>query len=293
MTATAVLDEAGYSDFVRRHYDRLLVHVRRLVAFDDAEDIVSEAFIATWRNWERAEDPAKYLYGAARNAAKTEYAKRMKRPIPGLELEWLEREVQPEEETQGDIHGLLRELAAAGVPDTAVEVGTYLAEGQTAACIAEIMGVSAQRVSASVRQLRAGLNERAAMEAEASATSHATSQVSPQLLTAAFKRLSRREREVLWTSAHRVRPSRIAYYMGIEPNNARVTLSHARHAMAKAVGVTPKQIDALVLYAVDPEAGVGLLPNRLLEEFFQATQRWGRTARGRAVKAASAGGVAS
>jgi len=88
------LDDATFSARVEPHRRELHLHCYRLVgSFQDAEDLVQEAFLRAWRGRESyaARAPVRaWLYRIATNACLDALDKRPRRPTPDGEVLWLQ-----------------------------------------------------------------------------------------------------------------------------------------------------------------------------------------------------------
>src|SRR5918993_1460138 len=88
------LDEAAFGARVELHRRELHVHCYRMVgSFDEAEDLVQEAFLRAWRGRETYEGRAPvraWLYRIATNACLDALDKRPRRPTPDGEILWLQ-----------------------------------------------------------------------------------------------------------------------------------------------------------------------------------------------------------
>jgi len=88
------LDEQAFGDRVEPHRRELHVHCYRLLgSFEEAEDLVQEAFLRAWRRRETYEGRASvraWLYRIATNACLDALDKRPRRPSASGEVAWLQ-----------------------------------------------------------------------------------------------------------------------------------------------------------------------------------------------------------
>ena len=88
------LDEQAFGARVEPHRRELHVHCYRLLgSFEEAEDLVQEAFLRAWRGRETYEGRASvraWLYGIATNACLDALDKRPRRPTASGEVAWLQ-----------------------------------------------------------------------------------------------------------------------------------------------------------------------------------------------------------
>ena len=88
------LDEQAFSARVEPHRRELHVHCYRLLgSFEEAEDLVQEAFLRAWRRRETYEGRASvraWLYRIATNACLDALDKRPRRPSASGEVAWLQ-----------------------------------------------------------------------------------------------------------------------------------------------------------------------------------------------------------
>src|ERR1700712_5832644 len=88
------LDERSFGARVEPHRRELHVHCYRLLgSFDDAEDLVQEAFLRAWRRRETYAGRASvraWLYRIATNACLDALDKRPRRPTAEGEVAWLQ-----------------------------------------------------------------------------------------------------------------------------------------------------------------------------------------------------------
>jgi RNA polymerase sigma-70 factor (TIGR02960 family) len=88
------LDEHAFGARVEPHRRELHVHCYRLLgSFEEAEDLVQEAFLRAWRRRETYEGRASvraWLYGIASNACLDALDKRPRRPSASGEVPWLQ-----------------------------------------------------------------------------------------------------------------------------------------------------------------------------------------------------------
>ena len=88
------LDEQAFGARVEPHRRELHVHCYRLLgSFEDAEDLVQEAFLRAWRRRETYEGRSSvraWLYRIATNACLDALDKRPRRPDPSGEVTWLQ-----------------------------------------------------------------------------------------------------------------------------------------------------------------------------------------------------------
>jgi RNA polymerase sigma-70 factor (TIGR02960 family) len=88
------LDEQAFGARVEPHRRELHVHCYRLLgSFEDAEDLVQEAFLRAWRRRETYAGRASvraWLYRIATNACLDALDKRPRRPTPAGEVAWLQ-----------------------------------------------------------------------------------------------------------------------------------------------------------------------------------------------------------
>ena len=88
------LDEQAFGARVERHRRELHVHCYRLLgSFEEAEDLVQEAFLRAWRRRETYEGRASvraWLYRIATNACLDALDKRPRRPSASGEVAWLQ-----------------------------------------------------------------------------------------------------------------------------------------------------------------------------------------------------------
>ena len=88
------LDEQAFGARVEPHRRELHVHCYRLLgSFEEAEDVVQEAFLRAWRRRETYEGRASvraWLYRIATNACLDALDKRPRRPSASGEIEWLQ-----------------------------------------------------------------------------------------------------------------------------------------------------------------------------------------------------------
>ncbi len=88
------LDEQAFGARVEPHRRELHVHCYRLLgSFEEAEDLVQEAFLRAWRRRETYEGRASvraWLYGIATNACLDALDKRPRRPSASGEVAWLQ-----------------------------------------------------------------------------------------------------------------------------------------------------------------------------------------------------------
>ena len=88
------LDEQAFGARVDRHRRELHVHCYRLLgSFEEAEDLVQEAFLRAWRRRETYEGRASvraWLYRIATNACLDALDKRPRRPSASGEVAWLQ-----------------------------------------------------------------------------------------------------------------------------------------------------------------------------------------------------------
>ncbi len=88
------LDEQAFGARIEPHRRELHVHCYRLLgSFEEAEDLVQEAFLRAWRRRETYEGRATvraWLYRIATNACLDALDKRPRQPTPNGEIAWLE-----------------------------------------------------------------------------------------------------------------------------------------------------------------------------------------------------------
>lgn len=69
VTSTKAGREAAFRSFYAAHYQHLVAYARRRTSAAEADDIVAEAFLVTWRRWDEMPESdlaLAWLYGVAR-----------------------------------------------------------------------------------------------------------------------------------------------------------------------------------------------------------------------------------
>ena len=111
-----LLDEQAFGARVEPHRRELHVHCYRLLgSFEEAEDLVQEAFLRAWRRRETYEGRASvhaWLYRIATNACLDALEKRPRRPSASGEVAWLQP--YPDELLEHRLDGRLRVASRPG-----------------------------------------------------------------------------------------------------------------------------------------------------------------------------------
>src|SRR5689334_11752726 len=179
------LDEQAFGARVEPHRRELHVHCYRLLgSFEDAEDLVQEAFLRAWRRRETYEGRASvraWLYRIATNACLDALDKRPRRPSASGEVAWLQpypdelfeqlpdgregpEDAAPAKETiELAVIAAIQHLAP--LPRAVLELRDVL--GCSAKETARLLETTEASVNAALQRARAGLRERLPEDREA------------------------------------------------------------------------------------------------------------------------------